>query len=181
MVSLCSRKYDPGCSFRIPDPDPDFTHPGSRIQGSKRHLIPDPDPQYWFVRLLRLADRAVKVKFATFLDSEPAHSTQWKVRGQYRILCSIMSCKEYYYKSKGSKRVWYVFSVRYCICFEWLLVLDLSSYQCCGSGSWSGLDLNSSRAKMTYKNRKKLINFIFWSAGCSLLRAEGFSCSLNVL
>ncbi len=24
-------------------------------------------------------------------------------------------------------------------------------------------------------------NFIFWSAGCSLLRAEGFSCSLDVL
>jgi hypothetical protein len=22
-----------------------FTHPGSRIQGSKRHRIPDPDPQ----------------------------------------------------------------------------------------------------------------------------------------
>ncbi len=27
----------------IPDPDPDFTHPGSRIQGPKRHRIPDPD------------------------------------------------------------------------------------------------------------------------------------------
>jgi hypothetical protein len=26
----------------IPDPDP-----GSRIQGSKRHLVPDPDPQHW--------------------------------------------------------------------------------------------------------------------------------------
>ncbi len=28
---------------------------------------------------------------------------------------------------------------------------------------------------------KKWINFIYWSAGCSLLRAEGFSCSLDVL
>ncbi len=27
----------------------------------------------------------------------------------------------------------------------------------------------------------RLINFIFCSAGCSLLRAEGFSCSLDVL
>ncbi len=27
---------------------------------------------------------------------------------------------------------------------------------------------------------KKLINFIFWSAGCSLLRAEVFSCSLDI-
>ncbi len=51
---LNSRKYDPGCSSRIqiPDPDTDFLpipDPGSRgkkgrhrIQGSKRHRIPDP-------------------------------------------------------------------------------------------------------------------------------------------
>jgi hypothetical protein len=32
---------------------------------------------------------------------------------------------------------------------------------------------------MTHKHRKKLINFIFGSAGCSLLRDEGFSCNLN--
>ncbi len=43
------------------------------------------------------------------------------------------------------------------------------------SGSWSR------SAKMTHKNRKKFINFIFWSTGCSLLGAEGFSCSLDVL
>jgi hypothetical protein len=29
--------------------DPEKTHSGSRIQGSKRHRIPDPDPQHWFV------------------------------------------------------------------------------------------------------------------------------------
>jgi hypothetical protein len=37
------------------------------------------------------------------------------------------------------------------------------------------------RAKITHKNRKKLRNFMFLSARCSLLRAEGFSCSLDVL
>jgi hypothetical protein len=40
---LSSKKYDPGCSLFIPDP-------GYRIQGSKRHRIPDladPDPQHW--------------------------------------------------------------------------------------------------------------------------------------
>jgi hypothetical protein len=37
---LSSKKYDPGCSSRIPDPDADFIP--SRIQGSKRHPIPDP-------------------------------------------------------------------------------------------------------------------------------------------
>ncbi len=38
---------------------------------------------------------------------------------------------------------------------------------------------NIGRAKITNKNRKKLLNFIFWSAGCSLLRAECFSCTLD--
>ncbi len=45
---LSSRKYDPGCSSRIPDPDPyslSISDPGSWIQGSKRHRIPNPDPQ----------------------------------------------------------------------------------------------------------------------------------------
>ncbi len=37
---LRSKKYDPGWSSRIPDPDADFLP--SRIQGSKRHPIPDP-------------------------------------------------------------------------------------------------------------------------------------------
>ncbi len=39
----------------------------------------------------------------------------------------------------------------------------------------------SKRAKMAQKNRKQLIHFMVWSAGCSLLRAEGLSCSLEVL
>jgi hypothetical protein len=66
--------------------------------------------------------------------------------------------------------------------------------QCCGSNSGSGLDPDSMgsldpypdpdcesgwrRAKMTHKHRKKLINFM--DAGCSLLRAEGFSSSLDI-
>jgi hypothetical protein len=37
--SRSSKKYDPGCSSRIPDPDADFLP--SRIQGSKRYPIPD--------------------------------------------------------------------------------------------------------------------------------------------
>jgi hypothetical protein len=37
------------------------------------------------------------------------------------------------------------------------------------------------RVKMAHKNWKKLRNFMFWSAECYLLRAEGFSCSLSVL
>ena len=45
------------------------------------------------------------------------------------------------------------------------------------AGSRSG----SRGAKMTNKNWKKYRIFMFWSARCSLLRAEGFSCSLGVL
>ncbi len=37
------------------------------------------------------------------------------------------------------------------------------------------------RAKRSHKNGKKFRNFMFWSAGCSLLMAEGFCCSLDVL
>ena len=44
-------------------------------------------------------------------------------------------------------------------------------------GSGSGFR----RTKMTHKNRKKSRIFMFLSTGCSLLRSEGFSCSLCVL
>jgi hypothetical protein len=53
---LSSRKYDLGCSSRISDPDPDFLpipDLGSRIQGSKRHRIPDPDLQHCFVHIVK--------------------------------------------------------------------------------------------------------------------------------
>jgi hypothetical protein len=44
-IVLSSLKFDPGCSSRIWI-DIFFTHPGSRIQESKKHRIPDPDPQH---------------------------------------------------------------------------------------------------------------------------------------
>jgi hypothetical protein len=52
----------------------------------------------------------------------------------------------------------------------------------------SGPDPNSEsgsgsrRAKMTHKSRQKIKKFqVFGSAGCSLLKAEGFFCNLGVL
>jgi hypothetical protein len=39
----------------------------------------------------------------------------------------------------------------------------------------------SRRPKMAHKHSKKLRNFMVWSTGCSLLRAEGFFCNLDVL
>jgi hypothetical protein len=56
-----------------------------------------------------------------------------------------------------------------------LLDPDPDPHSNCGSGSGSW------RAKMTHKNRKKSRIFMFLKTGCSLLRAEGFSCSLGVL
>ncbi len=41
----------------------------------------------------------------------------------------------------------------------------------------SGTRSGSRRAKMTHKSIKKIKNLMFWSAGCSLLRAEGFFCN----
>ncbi len=55
----------------------------------------------------------------------------------------------------------------YGICFF------LRSHSESGSGS--------RRAKITLKIRKKVQKFMFRSTGCSLLRAEGFSCRLDVL
>jgi hypothetical protein len=54
-------------------------------------------------------------------------------------------------------------------------LLDPDPHSNCGSGS------GSRRAKMAHKNRKKFRIFMFLSTGCSLLRTEGFSCSLGVL
>jgi hypothetical protein len=53
--------------------------------------------------------------------------------------------------------------------------MDPDPHSNCGSGS------GSRRANMTHKNRKKSRIFMFLSTGCSLLRAEGFSCSLGAL
>jgi hypothetical protein len=56
-----------------------------------------------------------------------------------------------------------------------LLNPDPDQHSNCGSVS--------RRAKMPHKNKKKSRIFLFLSTGtgCSLLRADGFSCSLGVL
>jgi hypothetical protein len=48
-------------------------------------------------------------------------------------------------------------------------------------GSFPDPESGSKRTKMAHKNREKIRNFMFCSAGCSLLRTEGFFCSLEVL
>ncbi len=53
-----------------------FTHPGSRIQGSKRHRIPD--PQHWFLR--RLAVRQAQVQFSPRHPLGSSHWAYWRWR-----------------------------------------------------------------------------------------------------
>ncbi len=51
-----------------------------------------------------------------------------------------------------------------------------------GSGSLFGIWIGINGGKNDpQKLKKKKKNFMFWSAGCSLLRAEGFFCNLDVL
>jgi hypothetical protein len=66
--------------------------------------------------------------------------------------------------------------------YRQLRVLNISTMKS-GSGSrFNGVPRSGSRSRKAKNDpKKKLINFIFASGGCSLLRAEGFSCSLNVL
>jgi hypothetical protein len=54
---------------------------------------------------------------------------------------------------------------------------------CCYPVLWIRIRIGSGsrRANMNQKNIKQWINFVFWSAECSLLRAEGFSRSLEDL
>ena len=52
------------------------------------------------------------------------------------------------------------------------LLCQRGNIHMCKKKCWeSGSGYNG--AKFTQKNRKQFINFIFWSSGCSLLRAEG--------
>ncbi len=64
--------WDPGSEIRVPEK----TYSGSRIQGSKRHRIPDPDPQHWYLlylwmrssRVLRASDCQCRRRNSPGLD-----------------------------------------------------------------------------------------------------------------
>jgi hypothetical protein len=76
----------------IPDPDLDFfTHPGSRIQASKRNRIPDQDPQHWPVNRVALEENCsciVVIDLYKCSASVPSleHAYLYK-RGKMRRLC----------------------------------------------------------------------------------------------
>ncbi len=48
-----------GLGSGIRDPEKPIPDPGSRIQGSKRHRIPDPDPQHCNNKIIDLVETGI--------------------------------------------------------------------------------------------------------------------------
>jgi hypothetical protein len=74
--------WDPGSEIR----DPEKTYSGSRIQGSKRHRIPDPDPQHWFLPCLyskRICSKTLKIRIRNYksLRKQIRTSNFWLKQG----------------------------------------------------------------------------------------------------
>ncbi len=91
---LSSRKYDPGCSSWIPDPDTDFLpipDSGSRGQKVIGSRIPDPDPQHccrYFTEVkLWSLERLTASAVATALGSIPASSDTVESEGRQMKQC----------------------------------------------------------------------------------------------
>ncbi len=78
--------WDPGSGIRDPGSeirDPEKIYSGSRIQGSKRHRIPDPDPQHWLQNFFYkfYSDSLLKVHLCLIYDdlsSMPHHCSSGK-------------------------------------------------------------------------------------------------------
>ena len=65
----------------IPDPGSEswlFTQPRSRIQGSKRHRIPDPDPQHWIIEMaLSCHSDFMSIFCLNRIAHVPEHNLPW--------------------------------------------------------------------------------------------------------
>ncbi len=71
-----------------------FTHPGSRIQGSKRHRIPDLDPQHCFfahvAELFVIFSHVTQFWTRSELDSGMTREVPYLL--QYYSVCLLMQC-----------------------------------------------------------------------------------------
>ncbi len=123
-----------------------------------------------------------------FLPTRAYVTYTWVVSGMvnfpiFRLIFLIST------SGKSRKSSWYLRVLVLVFTQGWPRGKQKTPWQGFGSGSVSGSALiwvvgSGSvlrRSKMTHKNRKKSRIFMFLSTGCSLLRAEGFSCSLGVL
>ncbi len=73
----------------IPDPDPNFLPipvPRSRIQGSERHRIPDPDPQHcWWLCIFPQVSWMVEVRAVHYLLAVAAPGSAWTTGGRSQL------------------------------------------------------------------------------------------------
>jgi hypothetical protein len=74
---LSSKKYDRGCSSRIRMLT--ISHPGSRIQGSKRHPMPDPGSRSATLPAAKRRRRGITVACG-YLDREYTTYAPWRTR-----------------------------------------------------------------------------------------------------
>jgi hypothetical protein len=81
---LSSRKYDPGCSFRIPDPYPDFLPIPD--PGVKKEPVPDPAPQRCTIHIRYSKAFLYPSAILTLVKNSPAmlHSGQSNLLQHYR-------------------------------------------------------------------------------------------------
>ncbi len=126
-----------------------FTHPGSQIQGSKKHRIPDTGSSTLVCKL-----------------NNPPHSPSLPQRQPHGSLRSLSwgwneARQTYTHKKYLSGQE----------CFQNSFSDPDLDWIWIQSGQWIHIRIRFQEGK----------NFMFWSAGCSLLRAEGFFYSLDVL
>ncbi len=180
---------DPGSDFfpsRIPDPN--CLHPESRIRIKEFKYFIYLNPKKWFLSSRKYDPGCLSgIRMLTFYPSRIRMLTVYPSR--IRIRNTDFDCPKrdshavHYIQKSGERGV--------CTLVVCSLATVTSCIQCFRSGSGSGSALilvagsgsGSRRAKMTHKNRKKSRIFMFLSTGtgCSLLRAEGFSCRLGLL
>ncbi len=99
MVSKLSEIWS---GLFIPDTDPGtgfwfFTHPGSTIQGSKRHRIPDLDPQHWYLPYWRCII-CLENSVLPNVPARPAH--RWPRVGGDEV--NVYTLLPYYVQDCGS-------------------------------------------------------------------------------
>jgi hypothetical protein len=83
-LSKSSQKY------RIGIRDLEEPYSGSRIRGSKRHQIPDPDPQHWVKNAINVTSEMVKTNHCT---KSIKYSDDKKVKNKLRAFYAALLFK----------------------------------------------------------------------------------------
>ncbi len=96
--------------------DPDFFHPGSQIpMGSKRHRIPDPDPQHWYysnqpdlVAVVTSMGSSLPLKICAGCPGNYKKTSKYVLKNQLSLLISTGSLHYLFFllcNRKGFRRI----------------------------------------------------------------------------